>query len=45
MRWLFLLEANARYQGMRTNRFNGAGDWLLETGGPREWRGGLEWSR
>jgi len=35
MRWLSPLEPNNRHQGVRTDRFNGVGDWLSET---REWR-------
>jgi len=40
MRWLSPLEPNNRHQGVRTDRFDGVGDWLLETGEFREWRGG-----
>jgi len=39
MRWLSPLEPNARHQGVRTDRFGGVGDWLLETREFREWRG------
>jgi len=35
MRWLSPLEPNNRHQGVRNDRFDGVGDWLLET---REWR-------
>jgi len=38
MRWLSPLEPNIRHQGVRTNRFCGIGDWLLETCEFREWR-------
>ena|SRR5205807_3616820 len=38
MRWLSPLEPNNRHQGVRTDRFDGVGDWLLETGEFREWR-------
>ena len=31
MRWLSPLEPNNRHQGVRTGRFDGVGDWLLET--------------
>jgi len=40
MRWLSPLEPNSRHQGVRNDRFDGVGDWLLETSGFREWRGG-----
>ena len=40
MRWLSPLEPNSRHQGVRTNRFDGVGDWLLETSEFREWKGG-----
>ena len=40
MRWLSPLEPNARHQGVRTGRFGGVGDWLLETSEFREWREG-----
>ena len=40
MRWLSPLEPNHRHQGVRTERFDGIGDWLLETQEFREWRGG-----
>ena len=36
MRWLSPLEQNNRHQGVRNDRFDGVGDWFLET---REWRG------
>ena len=39
MRWLSPLEPNKRHQGVRTDRFAGVGDWLLETSEFREWRG------
>ena len=39
MRWLSPLEPNNRHQGVRTSRFVGVGDWLLETSEFREWRG------
>ena len=38
MRWLSPLEPNGRHQGVRTERFDGVGDWLLETGEFRRWR-------
>jgi len=38
MRWLSPLEPNNRHQGVRTSRFGGIGDWLLETSEFREWR-------
>jgi len=37
--WLSPLEPNNRCQGMRTDRLDGLGDWLLETSEFREWRG------
>ena len=40
MRWLSPLEPNNRHQGVRSSRFEGAGDWLLETSEFREWREG-----
>ena len=39
MRWLSPLEPRNRHQGVSTDRFDGVGDWLLETGEWREWRG------
>jgi len=38
MRWLSPLEPNNRHQGVRTERFDGVGNWLLETNEFREWR-------
>jgi len=38
MRWLSPLEPNNRHQGVRDERFDGIGDWLLETSEFREWR-------
>ena len=40
MRWLSPLEPNTRHQGVRTDRFCGVGDWLLETSEFQEWKGG-----
>jgi len=40
MRWLSPLEPKNRHQGVRTERFDGIGDWILETSEFREWRGG-----
>ena len=40
MRWLSPLEPNKRHQGVRNDRFDGVGDWLLETSQFREWKGG-----
>ena len=40
MRWLSPLEPNKRHQGVRNDRFDGVGDWLLETIQFREWKGG-----
>ena len=39
MRWLSPLEPNTRHQGLRNDRFDGVGDWLLETREFRGWRG------
>ena len=39
MRWLSPLEPNSRHQDVRTDRFGGVGDWLLEMREVREWRG------
>ena len=39
MRWLSPLEPNNRHQSVRTDRFDGVGDWLLETSELQEWRG------
>jgi len=39
LRWLSPLEPNNRHQSVRTDRFAGVGDWLLETSEFREWRG------
>jgi len=38
--WLSPLEPGNRHHGVRTDRFEGVGDWLLETSEFREWRGG-----
>ena len=38
MRWLSPLEPNNRHQAVRTHRFDGIGDWLLETSEFQEWR-------
>ena len=40
MRWLSPLEPENRHHGVRTDRFSGGGNWLLETSELREWRGG-----
>ena len=40
MRWLSPLEPDNRHQGVRTDRFDGVGDWLLETSEFQEWRQG-----
>ena len=41
MRWLSPLEPSNRHQGVRTGRFAGVGDWLLETSDFRGWRDGI----
>jgi len=38
MHWLSPLEPNKRHRGVRTDRFDGVGNWLLETREFREWR-------
>ena len=40
MRWLSPLEPHNRRQSVRTDRFGGAGGWLLEVQEFREWRSG-----
>jgi len=40
MRWLTPLEPNIRHRGVCAERFDGIGDWVLETKEFREWRGG-----
>ena len=40
MRWLSPLEPGGRHDSVRTKRFSGVGNWILETGEFREWRGG-----
>ena len=40
MRWLSPLEPDNRHHDVCTKRFQGVGDWLLETSEFREWRGG-----
>ena len=39
LRWLSPLEPTNRHQSVRTDRFDGVGDWFLETREFREWRG------
>ena len=39
MHWLSPLEPNKRHQTVRTDRFGGIGNWLLETREFREWKG------
>ena len=38
MQWLSPLEPRRRHQDVRIERFDGVGDWLLETSVFREWR-------
>ena len=38
MQWLSPLEPSNRHQSVRTDRFDGIGDWLLGTSEFREWR-------
>ena len=40
MRWLCPLEPGNRHDSVRINRFEGVGNWVLETSEFREWRGG-----
>ena len=40
MRWLSPLEPENRHHGVRTDRHEGAGDWLLRTKEFLEWRRG-----
>ena len=40
MRWLSPLEPGYRHDSVRTSRFAGVGNWLLETSEFQEWRGG-----
>ena len=44
LRWLSPLEPNHRHKGVRTDRFEGVGEGLLETREFREWRGSEEGS-
>ena len=37
MHWLSPLELGKRHDSVRTNRFEGVGDWVLETSEFREW--------
>ena len=39
MSWLSPLEPNTRHQGLRNDRFEGVGNWLLERSEWRMWRG------
>jgi len=38
MRWLSPLEPNNRHHDVRTDRFDGVGEWFLEKSEFREWR-------
>ena len=40
MHWLSPLEPDKRHDSLRTDRFDGVGNWLLETSKFREWREG-----
>ncbi|RPB00708.1 hypothetical protein L873DRAFT_1679559 [Choiromyces venosus 120613-1] len=40
MQWLSPLEPQNRHQAVSTDRLDGVGSWLLETGEFREWRDG-----
>ena len=38
MQWLSPLDPRRRHQGVRTDRLDGVGNWILETNEFREWR-------
>ena len=38
MKWLSPLDPTGRHQDVRTERFDGVGNWLLKTNEFREWR-------
>ena len=38
LQWLSPLEPQQRHQGVRTNRLNGVGNWVIETSEFRKWR-------
>ena len=38
MKWLSPLDPRGRHHGVRTDRVDGVGNWLLETNELREWR-------
>jgi len=40
LRWLSPLDPRRRHQDVRTNRFDGVGNWFLETRQFQAWRGG-----
>jgi len=40
MQWLSPLEPQQRHQGVRTDRVDGVGGWVLETSEFRKWRDG-----
>ena len=40
MRWLSPLEPENRHHGVRNDRLDGVGDWILETSEWREWKEG-----
>jgi len=42
LRWLSPLEPSKRHQDVRTDRFDGTGQWLFETREFREWRGSAD---
>jgi len=39
LQWLSPLEPQQRHQGVRVNRLDGIGNWVLETNEFREWSG------
>ena len=40
LQWLSPLEPQQRHQGVRTDRLDGVGNWILETSDFRNWRDG-----
>ena len=46
LQWLSPLEPQQRHQGVRTDRLDGVGNWVLETSDFRNWRDGEDgWVR
>jgi len=42
MQWLSPLEPQRRHQGVRTDRLDSVGNWVLETSEFRKWRDGAD---